>query len=270
MKKTHPKTIYYKDELNDEFSEAQITPKRIDGDYKYERDSAFEKFLHFFWYRIVAIPVAFCYLKLKFGHKIVNKQVMKGYKGKGCFIYGNHTQALADPCVPTFITFPYRANILVHPNNVSIKVIGRGTPYLGAIPLPDDFPASKNFSRCIESRLEKNQAIFIYPEAHIWPYFTGIRNFPDTSFHYPVKYNTPVFCFTNTYKSRKFFKTPRMVTYVDGPFFPDEELPPRQRKKELRDRVYNRMCERAKNSDVTIIEYKKEENNDQHTFFRQQ
>ena len=30
------KTYYYKDELNDEFSEAQITPKRIDASYNYE------------------------------------------------------------------------------------------------------------------------------------------------------------------------------------------------------------------------------------------
>ena len=29
------KTIYYDDELNNEFSEAQITPKKIDGNYKY-------------------------------------------------------------------------------------------------------------------------------------------------------------------------------------------------------------------------------------------
>ena len=34
MKKKNPiKTVYYKDELNDEFSSAVITPKKIDGDY---------------------------------------------------------------------------------------------------------------------------------------------------------------------------------------------------------------------------------------------
>jgi 1-acyl-sn-glycerol-3-phosphate acyltransferase len=262
MKKTQPKVIYYKDELNDEFSSAEITPRKIGGDYKYERNSVLDKILHFLLYRIVEIPVAFCYLKLKFGHKIVNRQAIKPYLGKGCFIFGNHTQALADPCVPTFITFPHRANIVVHPNNVSIKIIGKCTPYLGAIPLPDDMAASRNFLKCIESRLKKNQAIFIYPEAHIWPYFTGIRNFPSASFHYPVKYNTPVFCFTNTYKARKHRKTPRMVTYVDGPFFPNEELPLMQRKTELRDRVYACMCKRAENSDVNVVEYRKEKTDD--------
>ena len=76
MKKTQPKVIYYKDELNDEFSSAEITPRKIGGDYKYERNSVLDKILHFILYRIVAIPVAFCYLKLKFGHKIVNRQAI--------------------------------------------------------------------------------------------------------------------------------------------------------------------------------------------------
>ncbi len=253
------KIIYYKDELNDEFSSAEITPKKIDGTYKYDRTSIFAKAAHVFWYRVVAIPVAFFYLKLKFGHKLVNKKAIRQMGHKACFIYGNHTQVLADPLIPTFITHPYRANIIVHPNNVSIPIISRGTPYMGAIPLPDDLSANKNFIKCIEKRLEKNQAIFIYPEAHIWPYFTGIRNFPDTSFHYPVKYKTPVFCFTNTYRKRKWRKTPKIITYIDGPFYADDALPPRTQKTELRNRVYSCMCERSKNSNINVIEYKKEE-----------
>lgn len=50
MKKKNPiKTVYYKDELNDEFSSAVITPKKIDGDYRYERDNFPGKLAHFFW-----------------------------------------------------------------------------------------------------------------------------------------------------------------------------------------------------------------------------
>ncbi|MBE6548330.1 MAG: hypothetical protein E7667_05585 [Ruminococcaceae bacterium] len=259
MDKKSPKVIYYRDELNDEFSKAQITPKRIDASYRYERKSFFAKAAHVFLYRFVAIPIAFVYLKVKFGHKIINKKALKPFRKKACFIYGNHTQTSADPLIPTFITFPYRANIIVHPNNVSIPIVGGLMPYLGAIPLPDDMAANRNFIKCIEARLQKGQAVFIYPEAHIWPYFTGIRNFKDTSFFYPVKYDTPVFCFTNTYQRRKWRKTPRMVTYIDGPFYKDTQLPPRVQKSELRDRVYECMCERAKNSNVTIIKYVKEE-----------
>ena len=99
----------------------------------------------------------------------------------------------------------------------------------------------------------------IYPEAHIWPYYTKIRNFPDTSFAYPAKSGTPVYCFTNTYHKRRFRAQPRIVTYIDGPFYPDMEKPLKARRKELRDKVYRCMCRRAKLSDHEQIKYIKRE-----------
>ncbi len=77
--------IYYDDELNNEFSTAQITPKTIGDDYVYVRDSVFEKFIHFFWYRIVAVPLARFYLKITFNLEIKNKSVLKSYKKKNVF-----------------------------------------------------------------------------------------------------------------------------------------------------------------------------------------
>ena len=95
----------------------------------------------------------------------------------------------------------------------------------------------------------------IYPEAHIWPFYTKIRPFPDASFKYPVQYKTPVFCFTNIYQKRRFSKNPRMLTYIDGPFFPDESLSLKEQRKDLRDRVYNTMVERSKLNNIEIIKY---------------
>ena len=75
----------------------------------------------------------------------------------------------------------------------------------------------------------------------------------------PVKLDAPVFSFTNTYQKRRFFRKPKIVTYIDGPFFPDVALSPSVRKKALRDKVYETMCERAKKSDVEYIKYVKKE-----------
>lgn len=245
-------TIFYKDELNDEFSTAQIEAKRIDGSWKYERS----RFLSFFWYRIVATPIAFFYTKLKYRHKIVGKEKLKAIdKKQGYFIYGNHTQILGDPLIPTFVCFPKKAYIVVHANNVSMPFLGRVTPYMGGLPLPDDMAATRNFSATVEKRVKQGAALFIYPEAHIWPYYTKIRPFPDTSFIYPVKQNAPVFCFTNTYQKKGRRAHPQIVTYIDGPFYPDAELSPRERRKKLRDEAYSAMCERAKASDVEWIKY---------------
>ena len=257
------KIIYYTDELTDEFSTAVITPKAIDESYVYCHNSAFKRFTHFFWYRMVATPIGFCYAKLAHGHRIVGKSILKIGKKQGYFLYGNHTQATADAVIPTLLTTPKDAYVIVHPNNVSMPYLGRVTPSMGALPLPDNMAAYRNFIRALERRAGEGHAVVIYPEAHIWPYYTGIRPFPDDAFAYPVKLGMPVFCFTNTYQKRRLSKKPRMVTYVDGPFYPDTTLPPRQQRKELRDRVYKQMCERARLNQVEVIKYvKKEESSD--------
>ncbi|MCR4939170.1 MAG: hypothetical protein K5930_03550 [Treponemataceae bacterium] len=254
-----PEVIYYTDELNDEFSTAQITPRKIDASYKYRGKGFSWTLAHIFWYRIVAIPIAYFFMKIKFHHKIVNKRVLSNMHHEPFFIYGNHTNAGADALIPTFVVSPKSAYVIVHANNVSMPVLGPINPFLGAIPLPDDMAATRNFLEVIKLHMQKKHCIMIYPEAHIWPYCTWIRNFSDTSFRYPVQYKTPVFCFTNTYQKRRFSKKPRMVTYVDGPFFADPSLSQKEQRGYLRNCVYNAMVERSKNSNCEIVRYIKKD-----------
>ena len=251
------KIIYYEDELNDEFSVAVIEPKRIDGSYVYGYNSLWKRFTRFFWYRIVAMPIAFLYTKLELHHRIENAKVMKPYRNTGYFMYGNHTHDIGDAFMPNMIEKRKGKYVIVHPNNVSIPVIGHVVPSLGGIPLPDDLAAGRNFSKIIERRIKEKNAVVIYPEAHIWPYYTHIRPFKDTSFAYPVRLGVPSFCFTNTYQRRGKSKKPRVVTYVDGPFFPDATLSPRDQRQDLRDRIHATMTERAKLSNIEVIKYVK-------------
>ncbi len=256
-KKNTSRIVYYHDELNDEFSKAQITAKKIDGSYKYDKTSGIYKIPRFFWYRIVAIPLAWVYLKLKFRHKIIGREKIKAANKQGRFVFGNHTQIIADALIPSFVDLPKGPYVIVHANNVSMRFLGRINQYLGALPLPDDMEATRNFTDIIKKRINDKKAVFIYPEAHIWPYYTGIRPFRDDSFIYPVKHGTAVFCFTNTYQKRKLSKKPRIITYIDGPFYPDASRSPREQRKELRDKVYSTMLERAKLSNCIMVEYKK-------------
>ena len=256
------KVIYYRDELNDEFSTAVITPKKIDGSYTYVYASPFKKFTRVFWYDIVAKPLAIIYTKAAFRHKMIGNKVLKDYKDKPYFIYGNHTHAVCDALIPSMLLLRKSVYVIVHPNNVSMPVLGRITPSLGALPLPDGREAYRNFIDAINTRISEGCAVTIYPEAHIWPYYTKIRPFKDVSFSYPVKLGVPAFCFTNTYQKRRFSKKPRIVTYVDGPFFADETLPAHEQKTDLRNRIYECMVKRAENSDVETIKYIKAEDKD--------
>jgi len=250
--------IYYTNELEDEFSTAQITPIKIDENYDYLGGFP-RKVGRLFWYQIIAKPLAFLFLKIKFRHKIVNKEVLKQANGTGFFLYGNHTNDIADALIPTMIGHPTGVYVIVHPNNVSMPVLGKITPSLGALPLPDDLKAMKNFDTALKTLIQKKKCITIYPEAHIWPYYTGIRNFKDNSFRYPVQHGVPVFSFTNTYQKRKYSKTPQIVTYVEGPFYPEAELTMKEQRQKLHKAVISSMKENCKNSNVELIRYVKKE-----------
>ncbi len=256
--KKEKQIIYYKNELEDEFSQAQITPKKIDGTYSYSGGIG-RKIGRIFWYHMAAKPIATVFLKLKFRHKIINRQCVKKYAKTGFFLYGNHTHELVDALIPTMICRPKGVYVIVHPNNVSMPLLGRITPSLGALPLPDDMDAMKNFNRAIAHHMEKKHCITIYPEAHIWPYYTKIRDFKDNSFRYPVQYDVPTFCFVNTYQKRKYSKTPKIVTYVEGPFFADKKRNAKQQREALCHDVKQVMTEHAKHSDVERIKYIKVE-----------
>jgi 1-acyl-sn-glycerol-3-phosphate acyltransferase len=257
--KRRQQIIYYNDMANDEFSAAKIVPKRIDGTYVYCHDGIWKGLTHFFWYRIVANPLAFVYLKLKFRHKIINKRVLKASKNEGYFIFGNHTQPIADALIPTKVSNPKDTYVIVNPENVSMPVLGRITPSLGALPLPGDIEAARHFMDAVKRRAAEGRALCVYPEAHIWPYYTGIRPFSDKSFAYPIKLGCPVYCFTNTYQTKGKSRKVRIHTYVDGPFLPDKSLAPDKQKRELRDRVYETMRTRAQNSNVEVIRYVRRE-----------
>jgi 1-acyl-sn-glycerol-3-phosphate acyltransferase len=256
------KVIYYTDELHDEFSTFETTPPKVDGSYDYERKTPLKRFLRFFLYRIVMYPVVVFYARVIFRQKIVGKEKLKPYLGKGFFLYGNHTQPLGDALLETRLVFPKSSYVIVHPNNLAVPVLGKWTPALGGLPLPDGMQAYRNFLAAIRNRIAEGHPVVIYPEAHIWPYYTKIRPFLDTSFAYPVSLGVPAFCFVNTYKKTRIRKRPKMVTYIDGPFFPPEEGEAKTKKKLLRDAVYARMTELSKRSDVEIIRYVKKEESD--------
>lgn len=253
------KTIYYKDELNDEFSKAKIIPREIDESYKYVHKNIFWNFACFVIQNILSVPIKFLYAKLKFKIKYVGKEKLRQSKKQGYFIYANHTQAFADTFIPSNCNYPKRNFFIVNPENVSMKFLGNLVQMLGAIPIPTNKKAMKNFIEAVKEKVEKGYSVTIYPEAHIWPYYTKIRPFKSVSFKYPIQFSKPTYCITNTYQAYGKNKNKvKIVTYIDGPFYPNKELNINEQKEELRNIVYNTMTERSKNSNIEYIKYRKE------------
>ena len=259
IKRLPIKTVYYNDEHNDEFSRAKITPKIISRDYEYISKNPFKIIGSFIAYRLIATPIAFLYSKIRLCQRTRNRRTLGLIKKQGFFLFANHTQDIGDAFMPHIAIFPKRAYTVVHPNNVSMPVLGRINRSLGALPIPSEIRGLRPFSSAIGERIRQGYAVVIYPEAHIWPYYVGIRDFPDTAMKYPVDLGAPSYTMTNTYKKRKIGLRPKVVTYIDGPFYPNTALSKREQVRELRDRIYETMRERSLESDCEFIRYVKNE-----------
>ena len=253
------KVIYYSDEINDDFSGTVKNNFIITDKYRYIITNPIYNFFAFVFYRLILMPIAFLYLKIK-KVKFENRQVLKQIKHGGYFVYANHTHNFFDAFSPTFICLPKKPYIIVNPDNMNLSFLKRATRMFGALPIASSLSASKNFMYAVEKRCVQGNPIIIYPEAHIWPYYTKIRPFKSVSFKYPVKFNEPSFCFTTTYQKTKKRKKFRPIVYVDGPFYVNKDLESvKQQQEDLRNRIYEQMKLRSKLSDVEIIKYIKKE-----------
>ena len=245
------RVIFYSDALNDDFAGTDIHTRTIDGEYDYVPRSPIWKCAAFAVYRLVATPLVWLLCKVVCGLKIRNRRVLRALRGKGFFMYGNHTHGMADAFIPTLSAFPHRAHIVVNPDAVSIKGLGQIVAMLGAMPLPDTICGVKAFRRAIECRYSQNRVIAIYPEAHIWPYYTGVRPFPAGSFAYPARLNAPCVAFAVTYRQRRFLKNlpPLMTVTLSEPFYPDSAISEQENRQRLRDSVYDFLVENVCTSD---------------------
>ena len=173
MKTQAPEPIkpeYYTNEQKDEYSSAEIETRRIDESYRYIDPRPGWKAARFIAYRLFAMPAAFLYCKLALHARFENRQVLRKAGKTGCFVYGNPTQQEGDPFLPNLALFPKSVYMIVHPNNVSMQVLGKITPYLGALPLPSNIRAMRSFLDAIRPRIGEGSFIMLYPEANIWPY----------------------------------------------------------------------------------------------------
>lgn len=108
-------------------------------------------------------PFLFLYCKLVFGLRIENRKALRALPG-GYFLYGNHTNTLADAFIPTLLSFPRRANIITSADTVSIPGVRNIVQMLGAIPLANTIEGTRQFLAAMHRRLERGQAVMIYPE----------------------------------------------------------------------------------------------------------
>lgn len=249
------KTVYYTSEQED-IVKAKDQNLKLDPSYRWIHTSSFYNLSSQTLYRIFKVW-AYFFIKFGLSTTILNKEILpKG--NQGYFLYLNHTQEFGDPFLPSQIVEPKRSYIVASPSNLSIPILGKLLPMLGALPIPDTLEQMRRFKAAIAQRIQENESVVIFPEAHVWPYYTKIRAFPDTSFQFPIDAQVSSYVAVVTYQKGK-RKKPKRVVYIDGPFDPDDSLNRRAKRKKLAEEIYHAMERLAEHSDYEYIHYEKRE-----------
>ncbi|MBP5694433.1 MAG: 1-acyl-sn-glycerol-3-phosphate acyltransferase [Bacilli bacterium] len=258
------KVFYYKDELNDDFGKTNLNRIELPDNYKYTHKNIFYRALSWFIYYFLAFPILGL-IGLFGGVRIKGRKNIKGLRRKGCFVYANHISFYDMFDVQASLFLFKRTNILGYTDALSNKVIAKIVPLIGYRPIPGSIETYKSFMSDLEYETKKGHNTLIYPEAHVWPYYTKIRPFVSTSFKYPAKFNAPVIPLTNCVRKSKISKKPKITIYIGTPIYPKEDLNVNQNKEYLRDECYRQMCETSeKYSTYEYVKYvKEEESNEQ-------
>ncbi|MCR5700267.1 MAG: 1-acyl-sn-glycerol-3-phosphate acyltransferase [Candidatus Saccharibacteria bacterium] len=258
------RVFYYESEEDDPIKTEEQERKEkvtLPEGYEYIPKNIFVKLyakilFRFFW--VFGQWYERCYWQLK----IHGREKLKEAKGKGYVMYANHTNPFHDVFGPA-LAADRKIYTVISPVNLKIPGIGKFLPLIGGVPLGTNPEEKKAMNEAVDTRLVKQKkCLVIYPEAHVWPYYTGIRKFPagDRSFKYAVRNNLPVFTMTTTYQRRKNKKKgdlPRMTAYVDGPFWPDPKKSEDENRAMLARKAYDSMVKWSKKNTYNYFEYKK-------------
>lgn len=256
------RVVYYRDEKNDDFSPThqRIATRAVPADYPYRRGPLF-RLASAALYRLVAVPLVWVYCKLAFGLRVKNKKALRRLGG-ACYLYANHTSMTLDAFLPALLSFPRRGEVLVGPDAVSLPVVRTLVALLGGLPLPGCAHGMAALWERLAFAAQKGRNVLIFPEAHIWPFYNGVRPFADTAFAYPVRLGLPVVAAAVVWKQRRFFKKlpPRAEVHLSDPFYADAALSPRAARRALRDDVHDFLCRTvAKEKSFAYIQYIKED-----------
>ncbi len=257
-KKREERVRYYRF-FDDDFVQTPDQSKQLDKEYCFVHGNLFFRASSFLVYHAL-MAVSFCYCRCFLHLKVVNRARFPKGRKEGYFVYANHTQPFGDVVMPCMENPSWRKYWVGSSANLGIPVIGRLLKMGGLIPIPSRIKQMKAFTDAIFTRVDQGCAIYIYPEAHVWPWYTGIRPFSSVSFTYPVEKDAPVYVATTTYQRRGRGKRAGVTVFLDGPMEDDKSLTRKERKEALCKQVYACMLRTArKESTYMYVTYRKEE-----------
>ncbi|MFL2028419.1 acyl-phosphate glycerol 3-phosphate acyltransferase [Loigolactobacillus zhaoyuanensis] len=245
--------VHYYHSLTDNFVVSKNQNYTLAADYSWSQSGKlfyFKAIIITFLAKLISWFYCHCWAR----PTIVNRQLLQTYAA-GFFLYGNHTHPQGDVFIPYNLLRHRSLNFLVSPANLGVPLLGSWLPYAGGLPIPNTLHQLGRFQAAIYQRIASRQGVVIYPEAHVWPYYTQIRPLPLAAFHYPISAQAASFCMTTTYQKRRWRKRPHTTVYIDGPFYPQADLSAKQQQVQLQAEITACMQKRSQASNVEYVQY---------------
>ncbi len=250
----------YSDVYNDDFAETKLERPSVPENYVYIRKGFFRRLFSWILYYLICIPILWIVGKIWVGTKVVNRKQVKKLKHTGYCIYSNHTHYL-DAFVPqVFVSRPKRTNILGYVDALTIPVAKHIVKGIGLIPVDKDPKSLIKMTEAINHYLDEKEAILIFPEAHIWPYYNGVRPLKSGPFRYPALKHLPMLAICSVWRKVWYSKKPKQTIYVSEPFFYDDKLSEHENCDLYTKKTYDFYCETmAKHGSYQYIKYVKKD-----------
>lgn len=252
--------VFYYSGFDEDVTKNSGQDYRMPEGYRIIKDRWWERGLCSVLYAAFAF-VGRVYLRVGLHARFVGREkLLRVSRNKGYFIYANHTQPFGDPMIALVAgsgRIRRRHRAIAAPANFGLPVLGRLLTYMGVIPTASSAEGLRKMDEAVSWYCDRAEPVVIFPEAHVWPYYTRIRPFGAAAFHYPVARQLPVFTMTTTYQSRGAGKKPRATIYIDGPFLPEPSLSLRECKVRLCEAVRLVMEVRAESSTCEHVRYER-------------
>ncbi len=249
------------DPKTNRFPYTEITDKhylKIHKDRGYVFDSSYPYIDKSGWFRfkqkmvrIILNVFVFPVATIRLGLKIEGRENIKKYKDvldDGIISVCNHVHMWDYLAVMKAIR-PYRSNLLAWDKNINGEN-GTLIRLVGGIPIPEkNVAGQKAFLKTLSGLLcEDHGWLHIYAEGSMWEYYQPIRPFKRGASMIAVSNNKPVIPLGFSYREpnwirKNIFRQIAVFTlHVGEPIYPDMDLKPKEREKDLTVRANRAVC----------------------------
>ncbi len=203
-----------------------------------------------FMLHILVFPLC----RIRLGLRIEGKENLKKHKTvleNGVVSVSNHVH-MWDYLANMMAIRPYRPYLLSWAPNINGEN-GTLIRMVGGIPIPDtNITATMTYLKTVRELLREDHGwLHVYSEGSMWEYYAPIRPFKRGAAHIAVDSDKPILPLGFSYREpgwiRKhiFRQIAKFTVHIGEPIFPNGELNPKAREKDLTERAHAAVCRLA-------------------------